>query len=292
MVSRRLPWHLHAEYSASTLFYLSVVNFAVVGFSIFLAYKDRVAERNLSFGRAKAMPLFMALLAVVVISAMTSGLISLLQAYVCPNLFKFHAHSDFVIFHEHLLRLFIIFGLPFIITILTIASSFFCALLGVFEMEEDREWWARAGGCFLLFNLFWIFAHAVAFYGVESGHAIVAGVTGLVVGLGGSLLGYSGVTSAGPRPVKSAQLGSVGRFLQKHDLVLPAIGATALTLIALGAAAIEEALRTAILDPTFASGTFSYIDRFNAAHAYAGDLWSAATILAATFVLGILINPS
>jgi hypothetical protein len=231
---------------------IALVGFGALSFSIFLAYRERITRRNavsaLRINDARAM----VTIAAVVTSLVISSLIGLLQSRIFPFLLAPGPHH-----HARLLqlangqRLYIVFALPTVITLLLLTTSLFCALLGIYEMEEDREWWVRSGGWFLAFNIIWMVAHGIAFYGQAGWHTVVAGISGLVLGLAGSAVGYSGVTSAGPRPVKVAQLSGVGQFLEKHHLVLPGVGGVSLLLIGLGAVAAEESIRVSAVLPMY-----------------------------------------
>ncbi len=137
-------------------------------------------------------------------------------------------------------RLFAILALPLFTLVPLISVSLFAGLVGVFEEEEDREWFSRAGAIQLAFIVSWIGIHAVSLYATDILLAIKLGITGAILGGVGSGIGWSGATSAGPRPVKMSQLSKVGSFLKKHDLLLPGLCTIALVLIALGGAGIEH----------------------------------------------------
>ena len=139
-------------------------------------------------------------------------------------------------------RVYMILALPILTLAPLITISLLSALLGNIETEEDREWWSRAGAMQLAIIAGWILAHTIALYSQSTLQAIWCLISGAAVGAVGSGLGWSGQTSAGPRPVKSAQLGKVGAFLEKYGLVLPAVCAFALLLLTLAAAAGEVQL--------------------------------------------------
>ena len=148
------------------------------------------------------------------------------------------------------------FGLPLVILIPLLAISLLCGLLGVFEMEEDREWWSRAGAVQLAATTVWIAAFSLTLYGGALHYLSLAGSLGFggaggLLGAIGSALGFSSKTSPGPLPVKTEQLGKVGSFLQKYNLLLPAICGLALLLLALGAANGEVLLAEAMPWPGF-----------------------------------------
>jgi hypothetical protein len=249
---------------------IGVLGFGVIAVSIWLAYHGRVKKLQLGIWREAMGPVLMAVVAVLAISAVTVWLLWLMCRFLY-GILGAHPQTTFLQQHGSDHRLFIVFAVPIVITILMAATSLFCALMGWFEMEEDREWWARMGGAFLIFNLIWISAHGIAFYGQGAGTHLLAGISGLALGMVGSGLGWSGATSAGPRPVKAAQLTSVGKFLDKHKLILPVIGGISLFLIALGLTSVEETLRT-LLQASF------------------GKTYSALILLGLSGFFAVLIN--
>ena len=249
---------------------ICMVDFGVLAVSIWLAYKERIGQINLGRSRGRVGAGVMNVIATLSISLLTGWLLQLDRLYVYPILLS-GGSSPFLQQLASDSRLFIVFALPITLTILMATTSLFCALLGIFEMEQDREWWVRCGGAFLIFNLVWILAHGIAFYGEDGWKTVVAGVSGLGLGLLGSLLGSSGATSAGPRPVKAAQLTSVGGFFEKHHMVLPSIGGLSLCLIALGIAAAEESIRKAMVNSR-------------------GELASAVELFVISLIFSVLIN--
>lgn len=138
---------------------------------------------------------------------------------------------------------------PLICGVLMIGSSIFSALANSYEQEEDREWWSRVGGAMMASCVVWVGSMALSIYGPsvwhwliqpkhwELGLSLPAAAGGL--GVAG---GFSGKTGAGTRPVKSAQLGAVGKFLDKHELVLPALCLAGTSLILLILTVCEQFL--------------------------------------------------
>jgi len=275
----------HAGQTPFETWPIALCGFSVISLSIFLAYRSRISGLRLSRWTGKSAAAIMAAIAALVCSAAISGVLYLLHTKIYKFLLDSSSHSDLLRRHGSDDRLFIVFALPFVLLALMLATSLFCALLGLYEMEEDREWWVRCGGCLLLFNLIWIVSHGIAFYGRGAWYRVIAGGVGLVLGMTGSAIGYSGATSAGPRPVKAAQLGTIGKFFEKHHLVLPVISAAALGLIALGAVAAEEAARMAILPLLKMDNYFSQDHLHSAA-----IVLSAAIVFAVSATLAILIN--
>jgi hypothetical protein len=139
-------------------------------------------------------------------------------------------------------KLFAVLALPLFTIVPLVSTSLFAGLLGSFELEEDREWMSRAGAIQLAIIAVWILAHALSLYATNALIAIRLGIGGAVLGGIGSALGWSGATSAGPRPVKEAQLSKLGSFLKEHNLLLPGLCSAALLLITLGAAGVEQSI--------------------------------------------------
>jgi hypothetical protein len=253
---------------------IGFIGFGTLSLSIFLAYKQRITGRLVGRWRRKAAAAAMMTLTAIVASIASSSLLELLQRVIFPYLLApkiQHLHR-----YAHGDRLYILLALPCVLSLLLMTATLFCALLGVYEMEEDREWWVRSGGCFLAFQALWIFAHGIALYGQGSYHRVIPGLVGLALGLAGSAVGFSGATVAGAAAIKTSQLSSTGKFLQKYNLLLPAVGTLAIALIAVGAVAAEETLRKAFF-------------RFHA-HPVTGGLRGSLIILAISITLTVLVN--
>jgi hypothetical protein len=293
LIASSNPDHLrvkvaHDAQSAFETWLIALLAYGVVSYSIFLSFRLRIdraaaAGRHFTINRWREQPVaaFMLGLAVLVCSAIASALLYFLHAKVFD--FLLHPYTSSLKNHAFGGRLYIVFALPIVITVLLAATSLFCALIGIYEQEEDREWWARCGGCLLLFNFFWMLAHALAFYGQGSLYRLYAGAAGLVVGFAGSLLGSSGATAAAAGPAKTAQLGTVGKFLQQHNLVLPAIGGSALILIYIGIVAAEESMRQIL-----AAWLHAHLARdFYFANS---NVLSALILMAVSATLALLIN--
>jgi hypothetical protein len=253
---------------------IAFIAFGTLSLSIFLAYKQRITGRMVGRLRRKTAAAAMMAITAVVASIASSSLLELLQRVIFPYLLSPSIHS--LHRYAHGQRLYIVFALPCVLTLMLITATLFCALLGVYEMEEDREWWVRCAGCFIIFQVLWIFAHGIALYGQGSYHRIIPGLIGLALGFGGSAIGFSGATVAGAAAIKTSQLTSTGKFLQKYSLLLPAVGTLAIGLICVGAVAVEETFRKAFF-------------RF---HEYpvTGGLRGSLIILAISATLTVLVN--
>jgi hypothetical protein len=130
------------------------------------------------------------------------------------------------------------------------ASAFLSGLLSGIETEEEREWWARAGGLIIMFMLGWIALFGLAFYGGTVVSALWAGIlaaAGLASGSAGSLAGLSAATSAGLKKVKLDQLTTLQKWLSRHDLFAPAACAIAIICLSFALAAMTSGLRQKVL---------------------------------------------
>lgn len=233
--------HMHS------LFLMATAAYAVLGFFILRAYL-RFPKRGSPSGiwKSRIRVTLLVTAAIVVMSYIASALLCLVQEDFFPWL------ADQAVRREWLRSyigagVYATFSVPLMLGALLVSTTLFCAVFGLLEMEEDREWWMRCGGALLAFGFAWIGLHGLAFWGPAISYRLVIAAGGPVLGLVTSWIGYSGVTSAGTRPVKLAQLTALGKFLQKHNLVLPFLGGSAIALIALGVMTIAEKLNTVLV---------------------------------------------
>ena len=84
--------------------------------------------------------------------------LELLAVYVAPRM----AGQNDLNIPDHA---FGVFALPIVLIILMLGSALLSGMLSTIEEEEQREWWARAGGVFSIFVLTWIAALAVWRFG-------------------------------------------------------------------------------------------------------------------------------
>jgi hypothetical protein len=220
------------------IFFISYAGFGTLAGLLFLSYRRRILASS-SGVPPSLRPCLMMQAGALLSAGLATALLGLLTICVFPWLIEIHPAKFGFIPND---RLFTILALPLITLVPLVSASLFAGLLGVFEQEEDREWLSRAGGLQLAVIAAWILAHAVALYATDMLAAVYLALSGALLGGAGSALGWSGATSAGPRPVKTAQLGKLGSFLSKHDLLLPTVCAAALLLLTLGVAGTEYTL--------------------------------------------------
>ncbi len=143
-------------------------------------------------------------------------------------------------------RLFIVVAVPLILLVLMLSSSLLSGMLSEIEREEEREWWARAGGILLACTLVWIAWTGMAFFAATLQTALVGsvlGAIGVTAGSLGSAAGLSAATSSGLKKVKPEQLTGFGKWLSKHQLIAPVTCAVALFCIVMSLAALTSRLR-------------------------------------------------
>ena len=136
--------------------------------------------------------------------------------------------------------------LPLIWSLLLLASTLLSGLLSGIESEEEREWWARAGGLMIMVQLGWLALMGVAFYAESVVTSVVAGIltaAGLASGYLGSLAGLSAATSSGLKKVKLDQLTTAQKWLAKHGLLAPIACAIAIICISFALAGMTSGLR-------------------------------------------------
>ena len=130
----------------------------------------------------------------------------------------------------------LVLSVPLVWIVLMLSSSFLSGLLSTIEQEEEREWWARAGGMLFGYLLLWIALNGVAFFAddvLHFIHATALGALGLGIGSGylGSMAGFSAATTNGLKRVKVEQLSKGQQWLTKHNALAPVASAIALLCI-------------------------------------------------------------
>ncbi len=130
----------------------------------------------------------------------------------------------------------LVLALPLIWTVLMLASSFLSGLLSNIEQEEEREWWARAGGLLFGYILMWLALTAVAFFAddvIRFVHATAYSALGLGAAAGylGSMAGFSSATANRLKQVKLEQLTKTQQWLAKHEMIAPVLSGIALVCI-------------------------------------------------------------
>ena len=154
-------------------------------------------------------------------------------------------------YHVVIGRRFMICAVPLVLGVLMLSSTVLSGLLTNIEQEEEREWWARAGGLLFSCLLCYVGLNAIAFYGADTLHLLTGSIL-VAVGLGagylGSTAGLSAATASGLKRIKPEELTSMQRFLAKHDLIAPVASGIALICLMLALATLTGWLRIKVYD--------------------------------------------
>ena len=146
---------------------------------------------------------------------------------------------------------FVVLVVPIVLVVMMLGSTVLTGLLTQIEREEEREWWARAGGLLFSCLLCWLALNSVAFFAKDWLHfmsASILGAAGLGAGYIGSAAGLSAATSSGLKRVKAEQLTTFEKFLNKHGMIAPVASGIALLCLALMLAALTSWLRVQLHD--------------------------------------------
>jgi len=141
---------------------------------------------------------------------------------------------------------FVVAVIPIVLGVMMLASTLLTGLLTHIEQEEEREWWARAGGLLFSCLLGWLALNCIAFFAADWLRFLLASILG-AVGLGagyiGSAAGLSAATTAGLKRVKAEQLTKFETFLANHGMIAPVASGIALVCLALALATFTSWLR-------------------------------------------------
>jgi hypothetical protein len=148
--------------------------------------------------------------------------------------------------HLVISRRFVLLVVPIVLVVMMLASTLLTGLLTHIEREEEREWWARAGGLLFSCLLCWLALNGIAFYAANWLHfmrASILGAVGIGAGYIGSAAGLSAATASGLKRVKAEQLTKFETFLSNHGMIAPVASGIALVCLALALATLTSWLR-------------------------------------------------
>ncbi len=174
------------------------------------------------------------------VAAPAALLLAKCALYLGPRLMEVN-RWHLVMGHE-----FVVLVVPIVVGVMMLASTLLTGLLTHIEQEEEREWWARAGGLLFSCLLCWAALNYIAFFAtdlLQSIRAPILGAVGLLAGYVGSAAGRSAATTAGLKRVKAEQLTKFETFLANHGLIAPVASGIALVCVTLGLAALTSWLR-------------------------------------------------
>ncbi len=150
--------------------------------------------------------------------------------------------------HLVISRKFVVLVIPIVLGVMMLSSTLLTGLLTRIEREEEREWWARAGGLMVSCLLCWLALNGIALFAADwlrFAHATIRAAVGLGAGAGliGSAAGLSAATASGLKRVKTDQLTKFGKFLANHGMIAPVASGIALVCLALAMATLTSWLR-------------------------------------------------
>jgi hypothetical protein len=183
-----------------------------------------------------------------------------------------------------------VLGLPIILSLLMLGSAVLSGLLSIVESEEEREWWARAGGVLSIIVLAWVCAEIVGWYSewitITLGNSFLLWGGGTAIfGGGAATAGTSAATAAGLKKIDESQLTSSGRFLARHQVIAPTLAFAALICIFL----LVGTLNQVTLAFISSLGLVVKLYHFYGQHLQAGDIhFFTSAYDVAVSILGVL----
>ena len=183
-----------------------------------------------------------------------------------------------------------VLGLPIILSLLMLGSAVLSGLLSIVESEEEREWWARAGGVLSIFLLAWVCAEIVGWYSelitITLGNSFLLWGGGTAIfGGGAAAAGTSAATAAGFKKIDESQLSGTGRFLARHQVIAPVLSFAALVCIFLFVGTLNEVTLNFISSFSVIANLYNFYSQ----HLNAGDIhFFTSAYDVAVPILGVL----
>ncbi|MDR3749614.1 MAG: patatin-like phospholipase family protein [Acidobacteriota bacterium] len=197
-------------------------------------------HRHDGSGRIAWRRVIWSLVAPMAAAGLAAGLLSICVFYLSGHLII--ANAD----HFLVTRRFVMLIVPLVWGVLMVASTLLSGLLSNIEREEEREWWARAGGLLFACVLAWVVFNGVAYFAADTlkfVSASILAVVGIGTGYLGSLAGLSMATASGLKRVKVEQLSKWQQWLSRHDALAPVASGIALVCITFALAALTSWIR-------------------------------------------------
>jgi hypothetical protein len=176
---------------------------------------------------------------------------------------------------------------PVTVSVLMLGSALLTGLLSSVEQEEEREWWARAGGVLFLVMFAWAIAQLFGWLTFSwSGDPRIGiltwGAASAASGSAAAAAGKSASSVIGAKHMDFSQVSRAGRFLAQHQMLPAVLSALALACIFLLVGSLNEYLITT-LSPVLA-GVFNGRDFIEHTLTFEGTaillLGAAAALLA------------
>jgi hypothetical protein len=183
-----------------------------------------------------------------------------------------------------------VLALPIILFLLMFGSAVLSGMVSIVESEEEREWWARAGGVLSIFLLAWVCAEVVGWYSeliaITLGNSFLLWGGGTAIfGGGAAAAGTSAATAAGLKKIDESQLTGSGRFLARHQVIAPVLSFAALICIFLLVGTLNQITLTFISSFGVVANLYDFYSR----HLQAGDIhFFTSAYDVAVPILGVL----
>ncbi len=150
-------------------------------------------------------------------------------------------------------RFFTSMSVPIILAVFALTAVLLNGLGGVFDAEEDREWWSRSGAYMLMVIIAWPLVHLLVLYTREiteaasftflggRGSVNIPALAGIIGALA-SWAGFSPATASAHAKLDFDKLSGKGKLLAKSGMLIPVLGVLFFVLLAVSLARANELL--------------------------------------------------
>ena len=179
---------------------------------------------------------------------------------------------------------YVCFAVPFLFAALSIGTVLYIGLGRQFTSEEDREWWASAGGWVLMTIMFWVASHVLVIYGPPALLSLGDEIAKIIVSLGG-LTGVATAVWAYLSKIGTADLSkTTSRLKSVLNRVGPMLGTVIFALILLLFVAFATSL---VLDPDTHKFWGNQAQAYREVLKVKSLLWFLGVFMGCTLIAGV-----
>ena len=156
------------------------------------------------------------------------------------------------------LQMFVVFSVPVVMLVIFVGIAILVGLSSKITEDQDREWFARAGGWILIVTFGWLLLAVVGILGPQIYVFLATAIASTISGSLLAILGHSSKTSATKPQI---DLSSVPKPLKRREMWIRLLLPVFIVLLLIAISEANQLLldRTGLMGKHFGSGTFDAV---------------------------------